>query len=490
MKKKPNTPTSPVADANTCTAVDVRNNARCTQPAGHVGAHVKGGYMWKDKPAKAAKKPAPAPEQKPEQTRTERAGEQLVKAGYCGAEFQGNAVMNKFVDVCTLSKGHEGRHENTSTGIVEHVIMECPAEGVEIIEDVEPDVVLAERAEVEERALARIEAPASQMLSVERARDFLSQSKNVDEVREVADKAKAVALYLRSVEASIESQNDAAEIRLRAERRLGEISQEIEEDGRGRKPKVKAAAPAVITKGAKLAELGLKERDARRYEQLAKIPEVKFDELIEETRSKGERLTSSAPLKLVRQDAKAKKAAELRSKPIPQADGRFDVIVIDPPWFYEKRAEDITQRGQIPYPPMTQDELLALPVPDRAEEDCILWCWTTNAFIEDALELGKHWGFELKTMLTWGKDRMGNGDWLRGKTEHCLMFVKGRPIVTLTNQTTLLMAGVREHSRKPDEFYALVESLCPGTKLDMFAQEQREGFVVWGSDTNKFQGAA
>ena len=74
------------------------------------------------------------------------------------------------------------------------------------------------------------------------------------------------------------------------------------------------------------------------------------------------------------------------------------------------------------------------------------------------------WGFTQKTILTWAKDRMGMGDWLRGQTEHCLMAVRGKPIVELTNQTTLLRGAVRGHSQKPIEFYDLVERLCPAPR--------------------------
>lgn len=333
-------------------------------------------------------------------------------------------------------------------------------------------------------ALARVEGQQPGMLSVERARDFLAKSKSVDEVREVADKAKAVSLYLRSRDASIESQNDAAEIRLRAERRLGELTREQpkQQGARGVGKSGVAKSDSTLT----YAEQGIDKRDAAKWQQIAKIPAKKFEEFVADTRAKGERLTANAPLKMVRQEHKAVMAAELRAKPIPQVTGRFDVIVIDPPWLYEKRAEDITQRGQIDYPGMELDTIKALPVADRAEDNCILWCWTTNGFMRAALECLDAWGFKEKTILTWGKDRMGNGDWLRGKTEHCIMAVRGSPIVTLTNQTTLLPAPVREHSRKPDEFYALVETLCPGTKLDMFAREAREGYVLWGAETEKF----
>lgn len=453
----------------------------------------------------------------------------LAAVGYCGAKFESYARAD---DTCVLVAGHDGGHENATTGtrevepdehfkaqstkvlaltdicpkctheLGEHDGTKCPkpapAKKVSKIftETERAAMAKKEAPPVETTALVRTEEPQPMMLSVEHARAYLAKSCSVDEVRDVADKAKAVALYLRSRDASIESQNDAAEIRLRAERRLGELTAE--------QPKAKGARNQLAGKDSSgghktrppeaqpptLAEQGIKKQDAAKWQQLAKIPEKKFEKFVTETKEKGERLTSSAPLKMVRQEAKAKMAEELRAKPIPQVTGRFDIIVIDPPWEYEKHAEDVTQRGQTGYPTMPLEDIKALPVAARAEDNCILWCWTTNAFMRGALECLDAWGFKEKTILTWGKDRMGNGDWLRGKTEHCIMAVKGSPTVTLTNQTTLLAAAVREHSRKPEEFYALVDSLCPGTKIDMFGRAPRDGWVLWGNETQKFKGAA
>src|SRR5262245_65934682 len=98
--------------------------------------------------------------------------------------------------------------------------------------------------------------------------------------------------------------------------------------------------------------------------------------------------------------------------------------------------------------------------------------------MRDAFRVLDAWGFVEKTIVTWVKDRMGTGDWLRGQTEHCILAVRGKPIVTLTNQTTVLHGPLREHSRKPDEFFALVEKLCPGTKLEMFCRRSREGWAA------------
>lgn len=186
---------------------------------------------------------------------------------------------------------------------------------------------------------------------------------------------------------------------------------------------------------------------------------------------------------------KAETVEQIAKEPAPFPTGPFRVIVIDPPWKYESRSEDITHRARNPYPDMDIEAIKALPVSALAHEDCILWLWTTNAFLREAFECLDAWGFENKTVLTWVKDRMGLGNWLRGQTEHCLMAVKGKPIVTLTNQTTALSAPLREHSRKPDEFYALVESLCPGNRLEMFARQSRDGWQSCGAEHELFDAA-
>ncbi len=88
------------------------------------------------------------------------------------------------------------------------------------------------------------------------------------------------------------------------------------------------------------------------------------------------------------------------------------------------------------------------------------------------------------------KPRLGLGNWLRNRTEHCLLAVKGSPKVSLTNQSTVLDAPGRGHSRKPDEFYELVESLCVGRRLDYFSREPRPGWEQYGNEPAKFGGAA
>ncbi len=173
---------------------------------------------------------------------------------------------------------------------------------------------------------------------------------------------------------------------------------------------------------------------------------------------------------------------EIAKEPPPLPEGPFRVIVADPPWLYSGRANDATHRSANPYPSMSIEDIAALPVVDRAHKDCVLWLWTTNAHLPEAWKIIDAWGFTYKTMLTWVKNKMGTGDWLRGKTEHCLMCVRGKPTIQLTNQTTVLEAKAGKHSAKPDEFYAMVEKLCPGSKLEMFQRTKRDGWIGHGNE--------
>jgi N6-adenosine-specific RNA methylase IME4/ParB-like chromosome segregation protein Spo0J len=174
-------------------------------------------------------------------------------------------------------------------------------------------------------------------------------------------------------------------------------------------------------------------------------------------------------------------AETLESAPPPLPDGPFSVLVADPPWAYEHRNGDLSKRGQTPYATMSAAKIKALPVARLAAEDAVLWLWTTNAHLPLALEVAAAWGFTYKTCLTWAKQCAGTGDWLRGQTEHCLLCIRGRPTVK-PDRSTLLVAGPgrRRHSVKPEAFYELVEAICPGAKVELFARRRRPGWTAWG----------
>lgn len=169
--------------------------------------------------------------------------------------------------------------------------------------------------------------------------------------------------------------------------------------------------------------------------------------------------------------------------------GRYSVIVADPPWRYDDTLDgsDLA-RGGVQYPTMSVEEICALKVGDGlATPDCALWLWVTNAFVIDgtAARVVREWGFEGKAMLTWRKDRIGAGRYLRNQTEHAILAIKGRPLVNGESTANIFDAPRRGHSEKPDEAFAIFEKVTPaaaGARLELFARKPREGWRTSGSE--------
>ena len=171
---------------------------------------------------------------------------------------------------------------------------------------------------------------------------------------------------------------------------------------------------------------------------------------------------------------------------------KYQVIYADPPWKYkatnppckiEKQPE--TCSADYYYETMSLSELKELDIKNITDKDCVLFLWATTPAIEDGFELLKSWGFKYKTMITWektNKDCMGY--WFRVCTEHLLVGVKGN-IKAFRSMNRTLYASKRErHSKKPDYFYDLIEEVCQGSKIELFARKKREGWDSMGLEIN------
>jgi N6-adenosine-specific RNA methylase IME4 len=320
------------------------------------------------------------------------------------------------------------------------------------------------------------------LVHFENARRELELARTVDEVKQIRDKAAAMRLYCKQARHSLEMQNQCAEIKLRAERRAGEMLTETEKNRGGQSEHESYLSHESTGRIPKLSELGITRNQSSRWQKISEIPEESFEDFIETAKSKEKELTSTGALLLARELERQKRIQDIQSqieKSPPLPEQRYDVIVVDPPWEYRLRHDQGDRCNAILYPTMTTEEIKAIPIPRLAAQSSILWLWTTNGHLPDALEIAQGWGFEYKVLLTWVKNRIGTGYWLRGRSEHCIMAVGGHLITKLTNQSTVLHAPVREHSQKPDEFYHLVETLCPGRKIELFARENRDGWDTW-----------
>jgi N6-adenosine-specific RNA methylase IME4 len=172
-------------------------------------------------------------------------------------------------------------------------------------------------------------------------------------------------------------------------------------------------------------------------------------------------------------------------------DKKYHVVCIDPPWAYEEKGgftsdqyNSESNRGAVDYPTMTVDQISKIELP--IAEDCVLFLWTTHAFLRDSFELLDQWGFKYKATLVWDKVKMGLGRTIRMQVEFCLIGVKGNPIINGSSERDIITEARREHSRKPEAFYQMVDRMCIGNKLDYFSRQNRINWDHYGAEQGKF----
>jgi N6-adenosine-specific RNA methylase IME4 len=177
---------------------------------------------------------------------------------------------------------------------------------------------------------------------------------------------------------------------------------------------------------------------------------------------------------------------------------RFGTILADPPWRFANRTGKIApeHRRLSRYGTMDLEDIKGLPVGDVAAAPAHLYLWVPNALLPEGIEVMRAWGFEYKSNLVWhkvrkdgGSDGRGVGFYFRNVTELILFGVRGKGARTYApgrSQVNLLATRKREHSRKPDELYDIIEACSPGPRLEMFARGARKGWKRWGNEAEVY----
>ncbi|HHC74943.1 MAG TPA: S-adenosylmethionine-binding protein [Thiothrix sp.] len=177
---------------------------------------------------------------------------------------------------------------------------------------------------------------------------------------------------------------------------------------------------------------------------------------------------------------------------------KFATVLADPPWQFQNRTGKMAPEHKRlqRYSTLSLDEIKALPVGSITEDTAHLYLWVPNALLADGLQVMAHWGFTYKTNLIWykvrkdgGPDRRGVGFYFRNVTEIILFGVRGKNARTLQagrTQENIITSRKREHSRKPDEQYDLIESCSWGPRIELFARGQREGWFSWGNQSEDY----
>ena len=178
---------------------------------------------------------------------------------------------------------------------------------------------------------------------------------------------------------------------------------------------------------------------------------------------------------------------------------KFQTILADPPWQFQNRTGKMAPEHKrlSRYPTLSLDEICDLPVEAISGEPAHLYLWVPNALLPEGLKVMEHWGFKYKSNLIWykvrkdgGPDRRGVGFYFRNVTEVLLFGVRGKNARTLArgrSQENIISSMKREHSRKPDEQYDIIENCSFGDRLELFARGPREGWTVWGNQSEEYE---
>ncbi len=180
-------------------------------------------------------------------------------------------------------------------------------------------------------------------------------------------------------------------------------------------------------------------------------------------------------------------------------DRKFATVLADPPWQFANRTGKMAPEHKrlSRYSTMTLQEIKELPVEAIVHETAHLYLWVPNALLAEGLQVMEHWGFTYKTNVIWykvrkdgGPDRRGVGFYFRNVTEMILFGVRGKNARTLQpgrRQENIISSRKREHSRKPDEQYEIIEACSWGPFIELFARGPRQGWLTWGHQADEYE---
>ena len=319
-----------------------------------------------------------------------------------------------------------------------------------------------------------VPAHERQLILLDQGKRMLAEARTIDAAKDIRDRAQAVEHYLRQKGDSEEAMLDAAELKLRAERKLGELLQATVEVGNTMIPTI---------------PVGISRIESSRWQRCASVPKECFEEHLSAGREQGE-LTTAGVLRL------AKELQQPGKKEAPPMEGgcfetdllkivtqgkRFGVIYADPPWKYGNQATRASTDNH--YKTMPTEEIAALPVRRLAASYSHLHLWTTNAFLFDCPAIMDRWGFTYQGVFVWCKPQMGMGNCWRVSHEFLLLGIRGKPRKFASQNLSSWAAIDRsKHSVKPEQVRLWIEDASPAPRLEMFGRRAIPGWTVWGNE--------
>jgi len=317
------------------------------------------------------------------------------------------------------------------------------------------------------------------LAKLSQATTALAEARTLEEIKAIRDMAEQARLYAQANKLGLDAINAGTEIRLRADRKMGEVLILAKETGEIKRGNPQLSGDRII----RLKDVGVSLNQSSTAQQLARLPDQVFEQRIEATKVTNQRLTTAKVL--VQPEVRQEKIERINQGNVSLSTAtRYPVVYADPPWRYEHSRTD-NRQIENHYPTLLLTEICDLPISQLAADNAVLFLWTTSPKLAESMEVIPAWGFTYRTCIVWDKERVGMGYYARQQHELLLIAARGNlPVPEPANRPASVVRLRRdnEHSSKPLEFYDLIERMYPEyKKVELFARHKREGWVAWGN---------
>ena len=320
---------------------------------------------------------------------------------------------------------------------------------------------------------------SKELAKIEAERLAISKAQKPAEATEIRARLAAIRKYLAKRPQQYELAHRAAVGECEAAAKAGELWEQV-------RPGQGARTDKTCKDISRCEDAGFSSRmDATICVRLAQIGEETRQTYYQDSLADRSYPTEGGLYSLWKTDKRKEEIEEAIENIGKEPEGsEYRVVSVDPPWPYGREYDPAESRAASPYPEMPLDEIEAIRLPLSA--DAVVFLWTTHAFMRPAFDILDAWGLDYRATIVWDKEKMGLGATIRMQCEFCLLSTKGKPIINGTSERDIIREPRRQHSRKPEAFYSLVERMTVGNRMDYFSREKREGWSSYGAEPNKF----
>ena len=312
------------------------------------------------------------------------------------------------------------------------------------------------------------------VMKLDNATRMLAEAKTIQQAKKIMDMADAAKVYARQQQLGQDATDYANSIKIEAMRRLGQLWKDA--------PKHPGTRVSPLLGGSqekppsRLSELGINKKLAHLSTKLAELPKEEYEQVRDGIVGMAEALRQAKRTSVISE------LESVKNKEVKKLAGKYDVVVIDPPWPMQKIDRDVRpNQTEFDYPTMSGEEIADVRIP--ASDDCHLWLWTTHRFMPMAFRLLDVWSFKYVCTFVWHKPGGFQPIGLpQYNCEFALYARKGTPSFIDTKAfPTCFEAPRGKHSEKPDSFYEMICRVTAGRRVDMFNRREIEGFDTWGN---------